>query len=391
MQAALRWGETQLGTVAHIDRLIVPPERIQSGSRYVGLEHIDSDGTIVSATVAAGDLRSNKFAFSERHVLFGKLRPYLRKIARPSFSGVCSTDILPILPGRDLDRDYLFHLLRQPSMVSLATARSDGANLPRLAPKALLEFRLSLPPLYEQRRLAAILDKADGIRRKRRESLQLSDEFLRSAFLEIFGDPVRNEKGWKMVKLADCMLEKPVIGTITPASDTGELAVIRVGELGKYDVAIERASRVTVSADEFLRFEAREGDLLLARAIGSEQHLGKASVMQIHPDRVLFDSHVMRLRFDPAQALSSFVWQLLRSGGGRRLLLKQGGRTAVQFNINASQLAEMQLPLPPVEQQKRFLTLALRARAIQSKQNAASMTTDLLFHSLALSAFGPNH
>ena len=70
------------------------------GTTYVGLEHITSDGAFLNVqTVANGELASVKFRFTEKHILYGKLRPYLSKIALPHFSGVCSTDILPILPG----------------------------------------------------------------------------------------------------------------------------------------------------------------------------------------------------------------------------------------------------------------------------------------------------
>ena len=79
-----------------------------------------------------------------------KLRPYLRKIAKPEFTEICSTDIIPIRPKEGLLRDYLFYYLRTPSMVELATNRCSGANLPRLSPKQLASLQIPLPPLAEQ-------------------------------------------------------------------------------------------------------------------------------------------------------------------------------------------------------------------------------------------------
>lgn len=101
-------------------------------------------------------------------MLYGKLRPYLSKIARPNFAGVCSTDILPIRPGPSLDRDFLHHYLRLPNMVELANSRAAGANLPRLSPGVLAGFAVPLPPLREQRRIAEVLDRADSLRAQRR-------------------------------------------------------------------------------------------------------------------------------------------------------------------------------------------------------------------------------
>src|SRR6516225_8308651 len=93
------WNESPLGEVAEIERASVSPQNIESGTEYVGLEHLDGEGSILAVrTVNDGDLASNKFAFGPKHILYGKLRPYLRKIVRPDFNGVCSTDILPIRP-----------------------------------------------------------------------------------------------------------------------------------------------------------------------------------------------------------------------------------------------------------------------------------------------------
>ena len=90
----------RLGSIAEIVREGVDPNRISTGTKYVELENIRSDGWISEAArVDAGDLASAKFAFTAQHILFGKPRPYLRKTARPTFAGICSTDIIPIAPS----------------------------------------------------------------------------------------------------------------------------------------------------------------------------------------------------------------------------------------------------------------------------------------------------
>ncbi|WP_319560718.1 restriction endonuclease subunit S [Marispirochaeta sp.] len=163
----MNWKVTQLSNIADIERKSISPDNIVNGTFYVGLEHISSAGNFVDVSdVSNGDLASNKFVFDEKHVLFGKLRPYLNKIARPNFSGICSTDILPIRPRKELDRSFLYYWLRTPEMVGLSTNRSSGANLPRLSPKELAKFPIPLPPFPEQKRIAAILDQADALREK---------------------------------------------------------------------------------------------------------------------------------------------------------------------------------------------------------------------------------
>ena len=151
----MKWPTDALDSIAILDRQSIHPSEAGAATPYLGLEHLDGDGGIdCIQTVGSAGLKSNKFKFSDRHVLFGKLRPYLRKIARPQFSGVCSTDIIPILPKDRVSRDYLFYFLRTPDTVNLATSRCSGANLPRLGPQQLASFQVPLPPLAEQKRIA---------------------------------------------------------------------------------------------------------------------------------------------------------------------------------------------------------------------------------------------
>lgn len=143
------WSSEPLGTVATIERMGVAPENIEPGTVYVGLENISSDGSFEGhRSVQPGDLASQKFRFTEDHILYGKLRPYLAKIACPSFQGICSTDILPIRPGKRLEKRFLLHFLRQPFVVALAASMSAGANLPRLNPKVLEGFKVPMPPIW---------------------------------------------------------------------------------------------------------------------------------------------------------------------------------------------------------------------------------------------------
>ena len=196
------WPKVALREVATIERSSLQPEKIKTGTTYVGLEHIESGGAFVNLKpVDAGALASSKFQFTERHLLYGKLRPYLAKIACPDFTGICSTDILPILPSQKIERHFLFHFLRQPSMVDYANSRTVGVNLPRLSPSTLAEFEIPLPPLAEQRRIAEVLDRAEALRTKRRAALAQLDSLTQSLFLDLFGDPVSNPKKWPDPKL----------------------------------------------------------------------------------------------------------------------------------------------------------------------------------------------
>jgi len=197
------WSACPLGDIVVIERNSITPDKIEVGTSYIGLEHISgNDGSIFEISRCdENDISSSKFLFNNNHVLFGKLRPYLKKIAKPDFNGVCSTDLLPVRPKENCDRTYLFYLLRHPNFIKEATMRCVGANLPRISPKVFIKINIPLPPLSTQKKIVAILDKAKELKRLREEVDTWTGEFLQSVFLEMFGDPVRNPKGWGVKKL----------------------------------------------------------------------------------------------------------------------------------------------------------------------------------------------
>ena len=104
-------------------------------------------------------------------MLYGKLRPYLNKVAQPSFDGVCSTDILVFSSSPSIDGDFLKHRLRATDVVQYADRKSSGINLPRVSPDDLGKFEIALPPLAEQRRIADRLDAVQSHAQKARETL----------------------------------------------------------------------------------------------------------------------------------------------------------------------------------------------------------------------------
>lgn len=350
-----------LAEVAAIERNGVSPAALSPTDRYVGLEHIDSDGAISSReTAASADLKSTKFRFTDSHVLFGKLRPYLRKIARPNWGGVCSTDILPIRPGKDLSRDYLCHFLRTPEMVGLATQRCSGANLPRLSPKQLETFEIPLPhkngkpDLDEQKRIAAILDKADAIRRKRQQALRLTDDFLRSVFLDMFGDPVNNPKGWDELKFGE-LVESTKLGMIRSSKEFGwDLPVpyVRMDALSNDGAFLPNKVQGTDATEADIEKHGLEPDDFLFNTRNSKELVGKVAVYP-GPSGATYNNNLMRIRFKKAADPYFICQQFQFARVQRELEARKQGTTSV-FAVYWKNLQTLPILCPPRELQKDF-------------------------------------
>ena len=185
-----------LGKVAKIDRTVANDDECLS-LPYVGLEHVEKErGHFADGFVPTPlNMLATNFRFTPKHVLYGKLRPYLNKVVLPNFDGVCTTEILPILPNEDkLDRTFLWAILLSPTFVDWATSQISGANLPRLDPKLLAEYEIPLPALTEQKRIASLLAQADRLRTLRRTAHELGESLLQSVFLEMFGNIAINER-----------------------------------------------------------------------------------------------------------------------------------------------------------------------------------------------------
>jgi type I restriction enzyme S subunit len=361
-----------LGEIATIQRDAIAPTQIRSGTIYVGLENVTSSGefTNVSA-VSAGDLASTKFYFSRQHILYGKLRPYLSKIARPDFDGVCSTDILPILPSSAVDKNYLFHYLRTPVMVDQATTRSIGANLPRLSPQQLAEFEIPLPPLAEQKRIADILDKADGIRRKRREAVESVNTFSHSLFAEMFDGGIKSchanapPPDWRSLTVndvrssADYSCVGGPFGSDLTSTDyilPPGVPVVRGCNLSHSRVYMLEDEFVFVSeakADELFRCLAVPGDLIISQR--GARLAGQVGVVSPNSTYKRFVVSQSQMKLSPNNDLVDviFLVHYFQSKWAIREMENRMISTGVP-HINLGILKEFPLYLPPRHMQRHF-------------------------------------
>lgn len=154
--------------------------------------------------------------FNESNVLYSKLRPYLNKVVVPQKSGVATSELVPLFPNKNIiTREYLADFLRSDSFVSLISEKVAGAKMPRVVMKDFYEIKLPLPPLAEQKHIAAVLDKCSEVIEKHKTMLAKYDTLIKSRFIEMFGDPVTNPMGWEVKPLSEVAPAKPSNSEIT--------------------------------------------------------------------------------------------------------------------------------------------------------------------------------
>ena len=155
------WEERTLGQICDIKSVLVnPTESMYKDMFHIGGANIESNtGTLTDLKTASEEgLTSGKFTFDSNDVLYNKIRPYLVKVVRPNFSGLCSADMYPLTPKKGVSKDYLYYILISKDFTEYAILNSGRAGMPKVNRQALFSYRTKVPPISEQYRIAKRLD-----------------------------------------------------------------------------------------------------------------------------------------------------------------------------------------------------------------------------------------
>ena len=228
------WIKVKLGDIVELKRESYQPKPDEV-LPYIGLEHI-GQGTLRLISVGkSNEVTSTKSYFSKGDILFGKLRPYFRKVVRPKFNGVCSTDILVLTSKnpRKFNQTFLFYLMASQEMIDLATASSSGTKMPRADWKVLQNLEISIPEdVNEQERIGKILetidDKIDINIRMNKTLEEMAMTLYKHWFVDFGpfqdGEFVESElgmipEGWECIEIGEAV---SVLGGGTPKTSVKE-------------------------------------------------------------------------------------------------------------------------------------------------------------------------
>lgn len=180
------WREYKLSEIMETSKKQFKPDN-NSQLNYIGLEHIEQGSLRLSGVGASSTVESNKFFFNKGDVLFGKLRPYFRKVIYAPFDGICSTDIWVCKAKSCCDQKFLFYFLANQDFIDTANT-DEGSRMPRASWDYLKDTLWILPPLHEQKAIAEVLssldDKIDFLTRQNNTLEDLGQAFFRKWFVE---------------------------------------------------------------------------------------------------------------------------------------------------------------------------------------------------------------
>jgi type I restriction enzyme S subunit len=341
-------------------------------------------GHIISKLrIPTKELGSSTHYFSPGTVLYSKLRPYLNKVVIADESGFATTELVSLRCDQNkITPEYLCHYLRSPKFVAFASATVAGAKMPRMVMGEFWNHKVPVPSIAEQRRISAVLDKAESLRKKRQEAIAELDRLAQAIFIEMFGDPVTNAKGLPLSKLGDIGTLERGISKHRPRNDPallgGRYPLIQTGDVAQSEGQI-RTYNQTYS--EFGLKQSRlwpKGTLCITIAA----NIAKTGMLEF--DACFPDSIVGFLARDPATVIYVRAWM-----GFLQKTIERNAPESAQKNINLEILRNLDVPYPSIEAQKEFANRIAKINSRQRLFEKAVSESELLFKSLQNKAFSP--
>lgn len=285
-----------------------------------------------------------------------------------------------------VSKDYLRHALNAQLPLIMGQAHG-GVGLQHITKGKLEAVEVLLPPLPEQRRIAAILNQSEALRAKRREALAQLDELQQAIFIEMFGDPTTNPKGWQVVKLGS-HTTKMGSGSTPTGGDAAykESGISLIRSLNVHDGKFVYKNLAHIDeqqAAKLANVHVAANDVLLNITGASVARVCRAPA-DVLPARV--NQHVMIIRPKPT-INSAYLERLLLTPQMKLKLLQIGGAGATREAITKAQAEELPVICPPIELQSEFERRLLSLKGIQTNQSDSLDTLDDLFGSLQHRAF----
>ncbi len=278
-----------------------------------------------------------------------------------------------------LDKNFLYHFLQKE--LDKIHATTDVVTVKHLSVKKIQDIKIRLPSLKEQKRIAAILDKADAIRQKREQAIKLADDFLRAKFLEMFGTPANNIHRFPKGTIRD-LVDSVNYGTSAKASiDSGEYPILRMGNItyqGRWDFT--DLKYLDLSVKEKDKYLVKEGDLLFNRT-NSKELVGKTTVYE--EDRPMaFAGYLIRVRPNSI-GNNYYISGYLNSIHGKITLMNMCKSIVGMANINAQELQNIEILIPPKHLQDEYEIIYKKIKKGLSIYDKSAMQLQLLASNLS--------
>ena len=394
----MRWKEYPIGDSVSKCQTWNPKSSGTGRFGYIDLSSVDKNTKSIASIerheCSDAPSRARKLVKTD-DVLVATVRPNLNGVAlvNGAHHGMtASTGYCVLRPNKDkLDSRFLFHWVKTGVFVQRMVNVATGANYPAVSDAKVKASKIPLPPLPEQKRIAAILDAADALRATRRESLAQLDILLQSTFLDLFGDPVTNPKGWEEEHLPSLVSKRkhslkrgPFGGALKKEIFVPE--GFKVYEQRNVIYNDFNAGSYFVKKSDYERliaFKVLPNDLL----ISCSGTIGRIAAVSMDAAPGIMNQALLKITLDESRMLNAFFLGLWRSQPFEQQVLGMTHGTGMKNMKSMNELKSTKFLAPPLGFQRCFAAIVKSVERQKASQRAHLAELDTLFASLQSRAF----
>ncbi|HDQ0395469.1 restriction endonuclease subunit S [Escherichia coli] len=400
----MSWPMVKLGDILSIIRGVTfkPNDQVEplsEGSTIVmRTKNVQRSGLDISDLIAIPDsfikrdeqyLRSEDMLISSANSweLVGKISFIDKLPAKSTAGGFIS--IIRAKKEKVIPKYLYYWLTLEHTQVKIRNCGQKTTNISNLNLERFKELFIPLPSLNDQRRIVAILDKAANIRQKREQAIKLSDDFLRATFLEMFGDPVENPKGWKVKPLISVIVGELQNGAYFPKDKYSKEGVEMVHMADAFYDVIQQGSlkRVQASDADIVKYSLTHEDLMISRRSLNYEGAAKPSLIPQSDEPLIFESSMIRITPDKKQIDKLFLFYYLTDPLVKEHFIRKFVTGATIKGINQKNLEQVRIIVPPLELQKKFSYIVHTLEKHKKKINESEILSIELFTAISQRAF----
>ena len=293
-----------------------------------------------------------------------------------------------LIPKNCIESEYLYYVVKYMHLEKYFS----GATIPHIYFRDYKTEEFNLHDKTEQREIVSTLKRIEAIISNRQEQLTKLDELIKARFVEMFGDPDQNPKGWPLVSITEIIRDKASNGFFAKRDaykDDGNVQILGVSNVvNRMYSNTKELPRTDATQAEKEKYSVKYGDMLFCRSSLVADGIGKASIVAkgTFPN-VLFECHVIRLSLDLQKCVPEFVQVLSTTPFFRRQIIAQS-KTATMTTIGQDGILKSSVVLPPIDLQNQFADFVAEVDKSKVEVQKALDQTQLLFDSLMQQYFG---
>lgn len=289
------------------------------------------------------------------------------------------------LPNEKVDTNYLYYFLK--SKKNDFIRDGVGGAQPNISASYLKAVDFPLPSLETQKQIAEVLEKADQLRKDCQQMELELNSLAQSVFIDMFGDPVTNPKGWDIKPLSFLGEVKGGL-QVTSKREVNPISVpyLRVANVYRDHLELDEVKEIRVTENELERVLLEKGDVLFVEGHGNANEVGRTAVWNNEVAQCVHQNHLIRFR-PGADVRPEYVSAFVNSASGRRQLLKMSKTTSGLNTLSTSNIKSIQVLVPPLLEQDDFLAFLASCKAQQVVNDQLSVELDQNFNALMQKAF----